>query len=56
MGGGCWRSSKGTYTCKSKGARIEKGRKLEFVDVGPRNKQTLVCLLAKAREQDIDKK
>jgi hypothetical protein len=56
MGGGWWKSSKGTYTCKSKGARIENGRKLEFVDVGPRSKQTMICLLAKARKQDIDKK
>jgi hypothetical protein len=56
MGGGWWRSNKGTYTCKSKRVRIEKARKLEFVDVGPRSKQTMVCFLAKVREQDVDKK
>jgi hypothetical protein len=39
-----------------KRARIEKGRKLEFVSVGPRSKRAVVYPLAKAREQDIDKK
>jgi hypothetical protein len=54
--GDWWRSNKGTYNRRSKGAKIEKGRKLEFLGVGPRSKQVVVCRLAKTREQDLNRK